>query len=156
MKKLILILFVACMTIAVSAQGLFKPVPKNLFTSEKAIKAGETNRALIWRFDATVSIAEMNYNKVTKQLMTSAFSAVGPAIGLQNYVPGADGLPYNNWGVSAAVLLGTSIYEPDLSSIKIALQANILQYLKFGITVSPKPATDLSAFGFYFGTGITF
>jgi hypothetical protein len=140
---------------------LLHPVRSDLFVSkDKALnlKEGTTTQTWQWRFDASIALAEMNYNKVTKKLTTTTLSAVGPAIGYQHYVPtsATDPTPFNNYGFGVAVLVGTSIYEPDISSVKIALQANIMQFLKFGATITPKPLQDISPFGFFFGTGITF
>lgn len=162
MKKLITFFLFASLTLAVSAQGLFKPV--SLFPTQAEnryrVSIGDipVTQKWVWRFDATITIVELNYNKDSKQFISTAFSAVGPAIGYQHFVPtsAVDPTPFNNFGVSAAFLLGENIYNPELAKIKLALVANVMQYFKFGLTYTPKPVFYLSPLGFFFGGGITF
>ena len=159
--KFLLFLFTGMILIGVSlnAQDIFKPMPKSLFAEQAKAKGVEgAYSAWAWRFDASVAIAELNYNKETKQLVSNALSAVGPAIGIQHYVPtsATDPTPFNNYGVSAALLFGTNIYEPDLAKFKVAVVANIMQYLKFGVTITPKPGENYSPIGLFFGGGVTF
>jgi hypothetical protein len=164
MKKLLLSLaFIVVTTVGYSQ--LFKPVPdfmspkekSDLMTKGHSVKDYE-QPSWRWRFDASISIVELNYNTSTKKLLSNTFSAVGPAVGYQHYVPtsSTDPTPFNNYGVSAAILFGESVYEPDLASVKIAIVANVMQYLKFGLTITPKPAEDISVIGLFFGGGITF
>lgn len=170
MKKLITLILFATISVAVFSQGLFKPVTSFSTKAENKYiespypslyyKIGEIpiTQKWIWRFDATIAIVELNYNKDTKQFVSTAFSAVGPAIGYQHFVPTSadDPTPFNNYGVSAAFLLGENIYNPELAKIKLALVANIMQYFKFGVTYTPKPVVSLSPVGFFFGGGVTF
>lgn len=158
-RKFLLLLIGMTLAITVSAQDIFKPLPKNfLKDNAKALKADGAYSAWAWRFDASVALAELNYNKETKQLVSSAVSAVGPAIGYQHFVPtsATDPTPFNNYGISAALLFGTNIYEPDLAKFKVAVVANVMQYLKFGVTITPKPGENYSPIGLFFGGGITF
>lgn len=162
MKKLIIsLLFIVTTTIGFS-QGLFHPVPNFPDAQQKRDLMAKgivpIDHEWVWRFDASIAFTELNYNKSTKELVSTAFSAVGPAVGYQHFVArsNTDPTPFNNYGFSAAVLLGTSIYEPDLAQVKFAIQANIMQYLKFGVTINPKPAENMSVFGMFFGGGITF
>lgn len=170
MKKIIVILFLACVTLTGFSQGLFKPVA--LFSTKVESKYIETpcpsfyykvgeapvTQKWVWRFDATIALVELNYNKDTKQFISTAFSAVGPAIGYQHFVPtsATDPTPFNNYGASFAFLLGENIYNPDLAKIKLALVANVMQYFKFGLTYTPKPVVNLNPLGFFFGGGVTF
>ena len=162
MKKLIVLFLLVSLTFAGKSQGLFKPVP--LFTTQvennHKVSLGEVpvTQKWVWRFDASIAIVELNYNKDTKQFISNSFSAVGPAIGYQHFVPtsAVDPTPFNNYGASFAFLLGENIYNPELAKIKLALVANIMQYFKLGVTYTPKPVVNLSPFGFFFGGGITF
>ena len=158
MKKLLLIFTILMIAVAVQAQSLFKPVPKDLFTTlDKGLKAGEpfVTHAWLWRFDATVNLEELTWDKATKQFTSSTFSAIGPGIGFKHFIPTSaiDPTPYENYGFSAAVLFGTNIYAPDLSKIKVALEADLFQYLKFGVTYT---ANTTNWFGIFIGSGITF
>jgi hypothetical protein len=153
MKKLIFLLLL-CIPVAGFSQGLFKPVSSDMF-QVRHLTAPE-GAAIVpqsqwqWRFDATVSLSEVMYNKVTKALETSFVGGIGPAIGYQHFVPTSsiDPTPFNNYGISAALLMG--------ERAKIALQANIMQYFKFGITYTLNPLPDMFVIGLFFGGGITF
>lgn len=157
MKKLIILFVFVLLTLGATAQGLFKPVPKDLFTQPKyALKAttGGTH-VWLWRFDATINLTELTWDKATKQFVSNSFSAVGPGIGYKHFVPvsSTDPTPFENYGFSAALLLGTNIYTPDFSKIKIALEADLFQYLKAGVTFT---GNTKDWFGIFFGSGITF
>jgi hypothetical protein len=151
MKKLIFLLLLLLPVIGFS-QGLFKPVPSNMFWARSFATPQVTavQGQWYWRFDATVSLSEVMYNKVTKSLETSFVGGIGPAIGYQHFIPksSTDPTPFNNYGISAALLMG--------ERAKIALQANIMQYFKFGITYTPNPLPDMFQVGLFFGGGITF
>jgi hypothetical protein len=146
MKKLIIILILAIGSIC-AAQSPFKPVP-DLFGT-KGLKAGGTY-SILWRFDATIQLTEVIQNKITKDFDQFVTVGVGPAFGLQHFVPksSTDPTPFNNYGLSIGALLG--------QQFKFVLQANLMQYFKFGVAFTPNPLTDLSHFGLFFGTGITF
>lgn len=162
MKKLIVSLLFVIIPIIVFPQGLFRKVESFPTVKEKGdmISKGiiPASSKLVWRFDASIAIVELNYDKEAKKFLSNTFSAVGPAIGVQNYVPTSvtDPTPFNNWGLSAAFLLGQSIYEPDLAATKVALVANIMQYFKFGGTYTFNTPDNISHFGVFFGGGITF
>jgi hypothetical protein len=162
MKKLIVMFFLASIVLVVNAQNLFKPVTLFPTQSEKVklVKVGELvpTHKLLWRFDATMIIAEVNRNKVTKEWASTSFSAVGPAIGIQNYIPKSeiDPTPINNYGASIGLAIGKTIYDPQFAEAKIVLAVNIWQYFKFGSTYTFNPPTDIAKLGFFFGGGITF
>lgn len=159
MKKLILIGVIALLTISVNAQNFFKSVPTFPTVQEKAnmISKGITplDRIVQWRFDATLAITELTWIKATKKFNAQEFSAIGPAVGLQWYRPTSDvdPTPFNIYGVSAAVLLGKNIYNPDLAALKVAVIANLYQYFKAGVTYTP---SQVDKFGIVIGGGITF
>jgi hypothetical protein len=162
MKKIFVFLIFACFALVLTAQNPFKPV--SLFPTQEEtdnlISLGLEPITGKWalRFDATQVFAEVNRNAVTKELVTTAFSGIGPAIGYQHFIPtsATDPTPKNNYGVSAGLTLGDNIFNPDLNKIKVVLAANVWQYFKFGIAYTPKPLPDLSKMGFFFGGGITF
>ena len=150
MKKLIFLLLLLIPLAGIS-QGLVKPVPGNLFSTRLMAPVGADNviqSKWQWRIDGTIQLSELLYNKVLKELETNAVFGIGPAVGLQHYVPDANGNPFNNYGFGAGILLG--------EKMKFVLQANLMQYFKFGFTITPNPATDIFPVGMFFGGGITF
>jgi len=162
MKKLIVILFIACFTLAGFSQGLFKTVPLFPTQKENAYKVllGEepiTHKILV-RLDATIVFAEVNQNKITKAWSPTPFSAIGPAIGFHSYVPKSviDPTPVENYGASLGLALGKTIYNPQLAEAKVVLAINVWEYFKFGGTYTFNPPTDIAKLGFFFGGGITF
>lgn len=162
MKRLILsLIFVAIVAMGFS-QGLLHKVDPFPTIKEKGDMLSKgiipATSKTVWRFDASIVIVELNYDKTAKKFLANSFSAVGPAIGIQNYVPTSvtDPTPFNNWGISGAFLLGPSIYNPDLAAAKVAIVANIMQYFKFGTTYTFNMPDNISHFGVFFGGGITF
>jgi hypothetical protein len=121
MKKLLFLLLL-CIPLAGFSQGLFKPVSNDMFRTRLMAPSGSVvnlQSQWQWRLDATVSLSEVMYNKTTKILETSFVGGIGPAIGYQHYTPtsSTDPTPFNNYGFSAALLVG--------ERAKIALQANM-------------------------------
>jgi hypothetical protein len=172
MKKLTTILFLSTFALTASAQvkqGLFRPVNQDMFLT-RTISVNKNNSfelkdtpvvnptSFVFRFDATIVVEEVTINKVTKDLIVTPFSAVGPAIGIQHYVQksSTDGTPVNNYGASIGLAIGKTVYEPNLAEAKVILALNIWQYFKFGGTYTFNPPTDIGHIGFFFGGGITF
>jgi hypothetical protein len=131
MKKLIIILVLACFSLAGYSQvSLFKPVPVDLFKST-GLKAGGSS-AWLWRLSALVVAEELVYDKVTKQFNSKPLSSVGPAIGYRHFTPLSDGTPYNDFGVNLAVLLGADLNTITPASLKAALVINAFQFINVG------------------------
>jgi hypothetical protein len=153
MKKLILILTLTMFTIAMNAQNLFKPIPKDFFKTLNltAPKAGLANTAILWRFDAQVIGNELTYNKVTKQLDSSPLSGVGPGFGIRHYYQAPDGTPATDWGVSLAVLLGTDLEHITPASIKPAITINAFNFVNLGIDL-----INFKQIGFILGAQVNF
>lgn len=157
-KILILAVLLSGIGLSANTQGLFKPVP--LFpttqtvdrTTHLNVQAISTSQSWFWRFDGAIDLAEINYNTVLKTLVPSGVETigVGPCIGYQHFVPtsATDPTPINNYGFAGGVLFG--------DRFKFILQANIWQYLKFGVTVTPHPAVNIFPVAAFVGTGITF
>ena len=151
MRKLIIILIMAFFAITVRSQGLFHPVTTQVFnTTVNSVKAIVDQSAWQWRFDATYVISQQLYNKDTKTLEASFKGGVGPAISYQHYVPksATDPTPVNNYGVGLGFLVG--------DKFTIALQGNLWQYLKGGVTYTTGLTSNYFPIGFFVGTGITF
>jgi hypothetical protein len=153
MKKIIFLFLMLVIPVIGFSQGLFKPVSSDMFrvrhlTAPEGATVVPFQSQWIWRFDATVQLSEVLYNKVLKELQTNAVFGIGPAVGLQHFVPNPNGEPFNNYGFGAGVLLG--------EKMKFVLQANLMQYFKIGFTITPNPETNIFPVGLFFGGGITF
>ena len=166
MKKLSLIIIIVLIGLSGFSQGLLNKVTSDIFTIKD--KSLLTNKVLAlpngtfvlpgvfkWRIDATLAFTENIYHKDTKEWLSTPFSAVGPAISLQHFVPTSvtDLTPYNNWGVGLGLAAGVNILQPDFSYVKVILEGNILQYLRGGFTAT---FNTKNWFGYFIGTGITF
>jgi hypothetical protein len=158
-KIIILGIILSGIGITSNAQGMFHKVTPAIFKIDKVTSFSNGSTMLTgvwkWRIDGTFVLDENVYHKDIKAWVSSPFSAVGPAVGYQHYVPASsiDPTPVNNYGVSAGVALGTDILKPDFSSVKLVLQGNIWQYLKGGFTFT---LNNRNWFGYFLGTGITF
>jgi hypothetical protein len=161
MKKLVISLFFVVLGITGFSQGLLRHVNSSIFTvDQKALPLGKTlmlsngtsilSGAWEWNFDGDIQLSEINYDKVAKNLVTNLVAGIGPCVGYQHYIPKSvtDPTPFNNYGFGAGVLLG--------EKFKFVLQANLLQYFKFGVTVTPHPLPNLGIVGVFAGVGITF
>lgn len=143
--------------LAINAQ-IFRPV--TAFPDPNLLRAGETavTHKWEWRIGATMAIAEVNQNKVTKEWSQTSFSAVGPAFGYHDYIPTSetDPTPKVRYGASLGVAIGKTIYDPQLAEAKFILAINLWEYLKAGFTYTLNPPTDIAKGGFFIGGGVTF
>lgn len=153
MKKLIFAIILVAINFATFGQKVspFKPVPKDLFTRELTIDRTIQGQFL-WRFSAQVTAVELRYNKDLKQFESQPLSSVGPAIGFRHFTTGTDGLPVTNWGVNAALLMGTDINNVDPASLKIAVTADVFK-LAFGLAYT---FNSINHFGILLGANIVF
>jgi hypothetical protein len=123
-----------------------------------ALPNGTTILSGSWqvRLDATICPqTAFNWDASLKQFVPTNLSSIGPGIGFKHYVPtsATDLTPFENYGFSAAIMFGANIYKPDLSKISFAQEADLLQYIKFGVT---ETLNTKNWFGFFIGSGITF
>jgi len=162
MRKSILFLFLILVSYTGFSQGLFGPLP--LFPSAKEkdqmrLKAeAPITHYWKWRLDAVFTLMEVNRNKITKEWLTTEFSAVGLAIGYDNFVPKSaiDPTPVNNYGFAIGFAPGRNIQNPDLALLKIITEIHVWQYFKGGLTITPNPPQNIGVIGYYVGAGITF
>lgn len=129
MKKLIVLLLFVSLTLASYSQGLFKPVPQDLFTSgDHALKATGASSVFIPRISAGLIANQFSYNSTTKELDLSSFSKVGLGLSVAHFIP-IDELPYNNYSINAFIFFPTQQPENGLS---IALTISTLKYINIG------------------------
>ena len=102
MKKLIIIIILAAFSIAGYSQ-LFKPVPKNLFTGDKAIKAGSVDHMWIPRISVGLNAVSYGKNAETGNLEVTPLSALVFGIGYLHYKQ-TDVGPFNDFGFNLAYL----------------------------------------------------
>lgn len=130
MKKLIILSFLACLTLAGTSQGFFKPVNRNMFVNSKTgLRTLEITQKWEIRPAITITAVQLNWNKLTKQFDASAFNQAGLGIGYQHFIELPDGSPFNNYGLNAILLLGVQESEPGIS---FALTGSFLQYVNIG------------------------
>jgi hypothetical protein len=102
MKKLIIILFLASLTFAGYSQtGLFKPVPKNYFTSDKAL--GNPTSSWLPRLNVGLNAMSYGKNPETKLLEVTPLNAICFGIGYLHY-KNVEGVPFNDFGFNLAYL----------------------------------------------------
>lgn len=128
-----LISVLAIMSIAVSAQSIWKPVPDNLFkTVDGNMRLSALPETWLWRFSALVVAEELSYNSESKLWESKPLSSIGPAAGYRHYSALPDGTPYNDFGINAALLLGTDINHIDQASMKAAIVINAFKFINVG------------------------
>ena len=143
MKKLfILLTFVLCSltTFAQTSpfEGFFKPVPKDLFknpvyNSTYLKGVDTTTKSGVWllRFDVEITAIQLAYNKNLKTWISSPLSSVGPGIGYKHYT-NLNGVPYNDFGVNAILLLGYNWNRLSEASVSLVGTVNFLEYVNVG------------------------
>lgn len=130
MKKLIILILFVSLTLASYSQGIFKPVPKNLFVSgDNALKATGATSVFIPRISVGLVANQFTYNSTTKELDLSSFSKVGLGLSVAHFIP-IDGLPYNNYSINAFIFFPTQQPENGLS---LALTVSALKYINVGL-----------------------
>jgi hypothetical protein len=168
MKKSIILIFLLVVSTTMFSQGLLHKVTSSIFLiDQKALPVGKMLLVLpngtsilsgSWqvRLDATICPqTAYNWDATLKRFVPTSLNAIGPGIGFKHYIPTSttDLTPFENYGFSAAVMFGANIYQPDLSKIMFAQEADLLQYIKFGVT---ETLNTKNWFGFFIGSGITF
>ena len=138
MKKLIFLFALLCVTLASVGQsrwdGFFKPVPKDMFSTNRAVSSQ-------WLFRPTVTVTSLTFK--IKQTdgkfdgIQSAFlSKAGAGLTFAHYIE-VDGLPYNNFSVNGILLLPTSnalgVVTEENSSVALAVTVSALQYINVGL-----------------------
>jgi hypothetical protein len=107
MKRLLLI-SVLLVIISNTFGQFFKPVPRDLFSNVTADSRAKGSSIWLPRPSATISAVQWNYDKDAKTFNAIAFQSVGLGVGYQHFIE-ANGVPYNNYGFNALMLLGTDI-----------------------------------------------
>lgn len=133
MKKLIIIIFLASLTLTGMSQGFFRPVDKNMFTHGKTgLKTLAVTQK--WEFRPAISITavQLNWNKLTKQFDAAALNSAGLGIGYQHFVELPNGSPYNNYGLNAILLIGADVEQAEPATISFAVTGSFLQYVNIG------------------------
>jgi hypothetical protein len=106
MKRL---LFIPLLFVALTIQAqFFKPVRSDLFSNVTADSRAKGSSIWLPRPSATISAVQWNYDKDAKTFNATAFQSVGLGVGYQHFIE-ANGVPYNNYGFNALMLLGTDI-----------------------------------------------
>lgn len=133
MKKLIVALFFVAFSAAGYSQwdGFFKPVEKNLFAMESNSKDKAITNVWLFRPAIAVTAIQLNWNKDTKQMDASALSSAGMGIGYQHFIE-ANGLPYNNYGFNAILLLGADLEGSTPATMAFALTGSFFQFVNIG------------------------
>jgi len=105
MRKLLIILF-ACISVIGYSQGLFRPVPSNLFPkSLNGLKAPKNEFKFVPRLN--VGVMGTSYGKNDQNVMTvTPLSALGFGFGLLRYKD-VEGVPFNDIGINLMYLQNT-------------------------------------------------
>lgn len=136
MKKLIILCFLARLTFAGTLQGqsvrFFAPVPDQLFQITANSPKALVNPS-VWLFRPAIAVTavQLNWNKDTKSFDAAALNSAGMGIGYQHFIE-VNGLPYNNYGLNAILLLGADIGQTEPATMAIALTGSFLQFVNIG------------------------
>lgn len=140
MKKLLIIFLLMIGSLIASAQttpfkGFFKPVPDDLFKNPTYLKGVDTivvkNSVWLFRFDASITAVAVQYDKTTKNWVSSPLSSVGPGLGYKHYTL-VNGKPYNDFGVNAIALVGYDWTNMSQVNLSLVGTVSFLEYVNIG------------------------
>jgi hypothetical protein len=106
MKKLIFIIILAAFSVSLSSQGLFKPVPSNLFPKDLSGSKVLKNE---FKFIPRINVGVMgtSYGKNAEGVLeVTPLSALGFGLGLLRYRD-VEGVPFNDIGINLMYLQNT-------------------------------------------------
>jgi hypothetical protein len=153
-KLLITVLFLGLVT-GLSAQSIWKPLPKVTVTSNGTKMLGDKTLTNYWhwRFDGTIIADELVYVKADKKFVSQPLSGVGPTIGYKHFSISSDGTLFNDYGVAGGVLVGTNIYDLSNISAKFVVLGSFLDHYRVGCSYTTNTPNH---FGIVIGGGISF
>jgi len=115
MKKLLIILFLAIGLSGIAQRPFSKflsPVPNDLFktvqTIDRDISVDQKSSVWLLRPSFTITAVQWNWNKDSTQFDAVTFQSAGIGVGWNHYTE-VNGLPFNNYGANALLLLGKDI-----------------------------------------------
>lgn len=145
MKRLLIILTLAILTLTVSAQGFFKPVSNDIFPT--GVDRAAVSTWLVRPY-FNITAMKIDFGETTT---IEPFSSLGTGVtyGLFKEV---NGEPYQVFAANLAVLFGTEITETTPLELSIAATVTGWQYISAGIgyDFTNKNVFLLTAFTFNF------
>ncbi len=146
MKKLIIFFAVLTISAGVFGQGFFKPVPKNLFSGEKAIKAATGT----WLFRPAVTLTAMQFS-LTKPVEVASLTSLGTGVSYAHFIDN-EGVPYNNFSVNALLLFNQDLINGSVEPAKLslAITGSFLQFVSVGAGI------NFSTKKFFLLTGVVY
>ena len=127
MKKIIVVFVFLFVTIISQAQ-FFKPVPKDLFKTEKLAAIENPS---VWLFRPVVELTALQFT-FAKPVEVNSLSSLGTGISYQHFIE-VDGEPYNNFGVNGLVLFSQNLGGIEPARLSIAVTVSTLQFVNIGI-----------------------
>jgi len=127
MKKLFIFSFILLLAMSAGAQsfeGFFKPVPKDVVATSKAMG---TNA---WLFRPVVALTAMQFN-LTNPIQVEAFSSLGTGLSLVRFTE-QNGEPYAQFGVNALILFSENPGGVEVTKVSLAATITALQYVNVG------------------------
>ena len=125
MRKLLIAFTLFLAVLSASGQGLFKPVPSDLFKGDKAPGSS------VWLFRPVVQLTGMQFTLV-KPVQVSSLSSLGTGISYTHFIE-QNGEPYANFGVNGMLLFSQDLAGVEPASMGLALTISALQYVNAGV-----------------------
>jgi len=125
MRKLLIAFTLFLAVLSASGQGLFKPVPSDLFKGDKAPGSS------VWLFRPVVQLTAMQFTLV-KPVQVSSLSSLGTGISYTLFTE-QNGEPYANFGVNGMLLFSQDLAGVEPALMGLALTISALQYVNAGV-----------------------
>lgn len=157
-KMLLLIFLFGSLTASLSAQSIWRPLPKAVVNEQGVLMLGSEplTSEWHWRIDGTIIGEEIAYNKIESKWTSKPLSGMGPTIGYKHFTKQNDGTLFNDYGIAGGVLLGTDIYDFSTLSAKLVLQGSFLGSFRAGLCYTMGKSEIWKPFGVFIGGAITF
>ena len=136
MRKVILILILAMITIVGLSQnpfkGFWKPIDRSIFqveyTIDRELKVDETTS--FWLFRPFVSLTAMQFT-FANPIEVSSLSSLGTGISYSHFI-NQNNAPYNNFGINALILFTDQLGGVSPAKLSFAITGSFLQYISIG------------------------
>lgn len=128
MKRTLAIIALVALSLGLSAQGFLKPVPKDMFSGDKAVKS-----AFLLRPSIGVTANLLKWDNTLKKVVNLSFARVGIGVSYAHFIE-VEGLPYNNYSIDGFVLLPT---DTELTYFSLGLAFSALDIYGFSPHIGP-------------------
>jgi hypothetical protein len=133
MKRLLLFVAVIFVTASIASAQFFRPVPKDLFSGDRAVKS-----EFLLRPAVNVASNLFKWDNTLKKVYNMSFARIGMGVSYAHYIE-VEGEPYNNFSINLLALMPTGT---EISYMSFGVTFAALDV--FGLSISAGPLYDFN------------